>query len=117
MKSPDSVKSDKSYFSNAPSVPKTSYEAEPLIDQEALGRSLECREMLDLRAAQVEERNRFLEYQSSLITTVRAERDKAQAEKSETFKRKFAEQEEKVSLINRRFLDHADIRRLERQGC
>lgn len=91
-----SMKSGKSYFSNEVPTQNGSYSVEPFIDQEALSRSMECKEMLRIRTQQLEEKRRFLDYQTNLVSQVLAKRDKLKEEKRKWYETRLAEQEEKV---------------------
>ena len=81
LKSSASIMSEKSSWSNAASANKPSYEQPPFVDSEALQRGLECKEMLELRMNQVREKDRFLAFQQSLISQIRAVRDEIKADK------------------------------------
>jgi hypothetical protein len=82
MKSPRSAKSSKSSWSSPVSAAKSSYESAPSVDQEALKRSLECTELLDLLEVHGEERARFLEFEQCLLTGLRAQREAAKQDKA-----------------------------------
>jgi hypothetical protein len=65
---------------------------------EALKRSMECQKLLDLRIVQLEQKARFLEFQSSLFAQLRSQRDVLKAQKKAEHDLKLAEQAAKVSL-------------------
>lgn len=69
---------------------------EPQIDEEALQRSLNSDELSRIRTTQIEEKRRFLEYQTRLIKELLEDRDKVKAEKRQRHVKIVAEQEEKV---------------------
>lgn len=95
-KSITSMKSGKSYFPDSV-VPMTTFRSEPLVDQEALQRTMESKDLLRLRQQQVEEKRRFLEYQAQLIRQVMERRDWLKIEKEDLHRRLIQEQEERVS--------------------
>ena len=97
LKSPGSIKSSKSSWSNAVSATKSSYEQPSVSDPEAVRRGLECKEMLDLRTVQLQERERFIEFQQTLITQLRATRDAIISEKREQHQSIIDERHAKVS--------------------
>lgn len=101
MKSPLSVKSSKSSWSRPLSPPKLSYEQAPLVDEEALKRSMECKTMLTVRMAQLDEKSRFLEFQVFLMSQLRAEREKVKAQRRVEHEQILAAQAEKVSSPQR----------------
>lgn len=90
------MKSGQSYFPESV-VPIPTFRSEPLIDQEALQRTMESKDLLRLRQQQVEEKRRFLEYQAQLIRQVMERRDWLKIEKEELHRRLIQEQEERVS--------------------
>lgn len=97
LKSPVSLKSSKSSWSQPMSAAKSSYEHQRLVDPEAIKRSLECKEMLDLQMTQLDEKGRFLRYQASLISEIRAQCNEIKARKRTDWDRVIAEQFDKVS--------------------
>jgi hypothetical protein len=66
------------------------------MDVESLKRSMECKELLELRMAQLEEKARFLEFQSSLLSQLRSQRDALISLKKAEHLRILAEQTAKV---------------------
>jgi hypothetical protein len=97
LKSPVSLKSSKSSWSQPMSAAKSSYEQQHLPDPEAIKRSLECKEMLNLQMAQLDEKARFLRYQASIISEITAQCSKVKARKRTDWDRVIAEQFDKVS--------------------
>lgn len=73
IRSPISLKSSKSSWSASPSVTKKSFEQLLPIDPEALQRTMESKELLDLRSTQLKERDRFLQYQRDVLAQLRSE--------------------------------------------
>lgn len=76
---------------------KQIYDSIPLVDEQALQRSLDCEEIVFTRTQQLEEKRRFLEYQTNLIKDLLAERDRRKAEAHKEHQRRLVEQEERVS--------------------
>lgn len=99
-----SMESEMSYFSNEVPTQNGSYAAETFVDQEALSRSMECKEMLKVRTQQLEEKRRFLEYQTILVSQLLARRDKLKEEKRQWYNTRISEQEEKVCGDNTCYL-------------
>lgn len=95
-----SIESNDSYSSHESPVAVQSFEPERLIDEQALQRSLECDQIIRIRTQQLEEKRRFLEYQTRMIKQLLDERDKMKAEEREKHQKRIAEQEEKVCLPN-----------------
>jgi hypothetical protein len=75
MKSPVSIKSSKSSWSNPLSAAKSSYESAPSTDQEAIKRSAECQQLIDLQKEHGEELSRFFEFEQHLLNELRSQRD------------------------------------------
>jgi hypothetical protein len=73
VRSPASVKSSKSSWSAPPSATKQSFEHAMPVDPEALQRTMESKELLALRSKQVEERDRFLQYQRAALAQLRSQ--------------------------------------------
>jgi len=96
MGSPLSAKSSKSSWSQPLSLAKPSSESPPFVDIEALQRSMGCKELLNLRMAQLDEKARFLEFQASLMAHLRSERDLLKAQKKTLHGTAIAEQRAKV---------------------
>ena len=95
-RSPASVRSFKSAWSNQVIVPKISYESEQ--DSTALKRSLENREISDLQKAQQAERNRFSDYRDQLLEQLRQERDDAKGKRKIVHDATIAEKRRMVSF-------------------
>lgn len=73
VRSPTSIKSSKSSWSAPPSATKQSFEQSLPVDPEALQRTMESKELLDLRSLQIEERDRFLRYQRDVLDKLRSQ--------------------------------------------
>lgn len=101
----ESIKSGSSYGSGDLPVQKSTYEQQPLIDEEALVRTMECKEMMRIRAQQLEEKRRFLEYQTNLISQLMTQRDQMREEKQKWYRKLIVEQEEKVCEYSIMILD------------
>jgi hypothetical protein len=72
LKSPASIKSSKSSWSNSPSTTRTHYEDPlPPEDKDAIKRTRECKELVSLHNRQVEERIRFAEFHKRAIAHLR----------------------------------------------
>ena len=72
LKSPGSIKSSKSSWSNPPSATRIHYDDLLQLDEkDATKRTRECRELLNLRTKQREERSRFVEFQKRSIAQLR----------------------------------------------
>lgn len=97
LKSPLSLKSSKSSWSQPMSGAKSSYEHQQVPDPEAMKRSMECKEMLNLQMAQLDQKARFLRYQVGLISDLREQCDRAKASRRTDWDRLIAEQFDKVS--------------------
>lgn len=79
LKSPASIKSSKSSWSNPPSATRTHYEDPlPSEDKDAIKRTRECKELVNVHARQMEERSRFTDFQKRCIAQLRLQH---QAEK------------------------------------
>lgn len=98
LKSPVSLKSSKSSWSQPMSAAKSSYEHQHLPDPEAIKRSLGCKEMLNLQMAQLDEKARFLRYQANIISEIRAQCNEVKARKRTDWDRVIAEKFDKVSF-------------------
>jgi len=96
LKGPASIKSSKSSQSSPPVATKSNYEQPTSVDNEAFKRSMDCKDMLDLHARQVEEKNRFLEYQRAVLTHLRAQHQSAKMQKIAAQQQIVAEATEKV---------------------
>ena len=77
---------------------KEPFETEPLIDEQALQRSMECQQIINMRTRQLEEKRRFLEYQTRLVKQLLEERDRQKARKREQNERPIAELKSKVCV-------------------
>jgi hypothetical protein len=99
MKCPGSVKSSKSSWSSPVSVAKSSYESAPSVDQEALRRSMECSELLNLQILQMAERSRFLNFEQYLLDELRTRRDSIKDEKIRGHRNVLDERQTKVSHL------------------
>ena len=72
LKSPASIKSSKSSWSNPPSATRTNYEDPlPPEDKDAFKRTRECKELVSLHSKQTEERLRFVDFQRRSISQLR----------------------------------------------
>lgn len=99
LKSEASIDSGDSYSpQDVPTHKDLVFEPQPRIDEEALQRSMESEELQQIRSVQIEEKRRFLEYQTRLIRELLGERDKLKLEKKQRHQKIVAEQEEKVCL-------------------
>jgi hypothetical protein len=100
IKNPLSIKSSMSSWS--PTLPdcKPSYDEQPLVDEDALRRSMECQRMMNLRMAQLEEKARFLEFQTTLISQLRTQKEDAKALRQVEHERILSEQSTKVSTLD-----------------
>lgn len=74
-RSPSSIKSTRPSWSPTAFETKTSHHHAPLVDMDALKRSMECKDLLDLQMAQMAERARFLEFQASFLSHLKSQRD------------------------------------------
>jgi len=70
---------------------------------------MECKELLDVRMEQLEERARFLEFQTSLLSQLRSERDRLKAQKKAEHERNLGEQ----IMKNERAVEDLEARQLE----
>ncbi|KIW88703.1 uncharacterized protein Z519_10749 [Cladophialophora bantiana CBS 173.52] len=111
MQSPLSVKSSKSSWSQPLSAAKSSCESQPFVEMEALQRSMGCKELLNLRMAQLDEKARFLEFQASLMLQLKSERDSLKAHKKTTHGKVIAEQRSKMD----RTVEDLEARQLEEE--
>lgn len=85
------------------------FRPEPLVDNESLQRSLQCEQLLRLRTQQLEEKRRFLEYQTGLIRKLFDERDRQRTMKMEAHSKRVMEQEER----NEKAVEDLESRQLE----
>lgn len=91
-----SIRSRVSFSSHDQLVTKEPFGTEASINEQALQRSMECQQLLSMRTRQVDEKRRFLEYQTRLIKQHLDERDMRKAEKKEKYARQITELEAKV---------------------
>ncbi|KIX06168.1 uncharacterized protein Z518_04142 [Rhinocladiella mackenziei CBS 650.93] len=111
MKSPSSIKSSKSSWSQPLSASKSSWDQPAPADPDALRRSMECKDLLNLRMAQLEEKARFLEFQASLIDQLRSQRDNIKTQRATEHEKTVAEQRQK----NDRAVEDLEARQLEEE--
>ncbi|OAP57504.1 hypothetical protein AYL99_08242 [Fonsecaea erecta] len=111
MRSPMSVKSSQSLWSQPLSMAKSSSESASFVDIEALQRSMGCMELLNLRMAQLDEKSRFLEFQASLMAHLRSERDSLKAQWKTLQETAIAEQRAKID----RTVEDLEARQLEEE--
>ncbi|KEF58025.1 uncharacterized protein A1O9_05948 [Exophiala aquamarina CBS 119918] len=93
------------------SCAKSSYEHQHLPDPEAMKRSLECKEMLNLQTAQLDQKARFLRYQAALISDLREQCDRAKARTRTDWDRLIAERFDKKE----RAVEELEARQLEEE--
>lgn len=91
-----SIQSIDSLSSRDSPVIKENLDNDVLIDEQALQRTMQCEEMMRLRTQQLDEKRRFLEYQTKLISELFAERDEQKRKKREVHRKEITEQEEQV---------------------
>lgn len=72
VRSPVSVKSSQSSWSAPPSAAKQSFEQTAPVDQDAIQRTMDSKELLDLRLIQTEERDRFVQYRRDALAQLRS---------------------------------------------
>lgn len=95
---PASIKSSReSYVSQNAPAEKASLDHLALVSEEALQRSLECEQIILIRTQQLEEKRRFLEYQTKLVKSLLEEREKRKDELRQKHEQRRREQEEKAS--------------------
>ncbi|KIW78159.1 hypothetical protein Z517_07992 [Fonsecaea pedrosoi CBS 271.37] len=111
MRSPMSVKSSQSLWSQPLFMAQSSCEPPTLEDTEALERSMGCKELLNLRMTQLDEKGRFLEFQASLMAHLRSERDLLRAQKKTSHANAIAEQRAKIE----RAVEDLEARQLEEE--
>ena len=93
-----SIKSRNSFSSHESGPMKEPFETEPLVDELALRRSMECPQILNVRTRQLEEKRKFLEYQTRLVKQLLEERDRQKAGKREQNGRQITELKSKVCI-------------------
>jgi hypothetical protein len=96
IRSPGSIKSNKSSWSQPVSASKDVPEYKKPVDADAVKRSMECEELSNLRAIQQDQRLRFLQFQISLISNLRAQQELAKNQRRLEQDKRIAEQIEKV---------------------
>lgn len=79
------------------------------VNEVQLEKSLECEQLLSIRTQQLEEKRRFLEYQTRLVRELLEERDKVKAEKRAGYQKRSSEQEEQ----NEKAVEELEARQLE----
>ena len=97
FRSPASGKSSRDSWARPAFAATTERIPPALVDMDALKRSMECKELLDLRLRQVEEKARFLEFQTSQFSHLRSQRDTLKEQKKSEHERILTEQTTKVS--------------------
>ncbi|KAK5938608.1 hypothetical protein PMZ80_008798 [Knufia obscura] len=104
-----SIKSGRSSASHDSPSTKDIFETEALVDEQARQRSMECQQLLDIRARQLDEKRRFLEYQTRLVKQLLDERDGQKAGKREKHAQQIADLEAK----NEKAVEALEARQLE----
>ena len=99
VRSPGSIKSSKSSWSVPPSATKPSFEQAMAIDAEALQRTMESKELLGLRSSQIEERDRFIQYQRSALAQLRSQHITAKSNIIKEHRRVIDEATERVRYM------------------
>ncbi|KAK5063212.1 hypothetical protein LTR84_005289 [Exophiala bonariae] len=95
LKSPVSIKSTQSSWSHPLSATKSSYDHQDLYDSDAIERSRNCKAMLMLRTIQLEEKERFLQFQSGVISDSKVQCDRIKAQKRKDWDKIMTDQIEK----------------------
>jgi hypothetical protein len=116
LKSPASIESSKSSWSNSPSAARAQYEDPlPPEDKDAIKRTRECKELVSLHSRQVEERSRFAEFHKSAIAQLRLQH---QAEKLQLIDLQRELVAEALDKVRTRIRHHQFMLRLqpEREG-
>ncbi|KAK5309022.1 hypothetical protein LTR70_010667 [Exophiala xenobiotica] len=104
-----SIESGHSYSSHDTPPTKGSFDAGMVMDRQALHRSMECQQLLSIRTRQLEEKRRFLEYQTILIKQLLVERDMQKSAKREKYIKQIAELETK----SEKAVEELEARQLE----
>ena len=99
VRSPASVKSSKSSWSVPPSATKPSFEQAMAVDPEVLQRTMDTKELLDLRSKQMEERDRFIRFQRSALAQLRSQHIAAKSNIIKEHRQIIEEATEKVSSM------------------
>lgn len=92
-----SIRSGNSDFSHESPLSREIPEAEVLASDTSLQRSLECEQLMSINLQQLEEKRRFLEYQTSLMKELLEEKHQCKESKRAAQNRLKADQEEVVS--------------------
>ncbi|KAK6365357.1 hypothetical protein LTS17_011329 [Exophiala oligosperma] len=111
MKNPLSIKSSKSSWSPILPARKPSYDESTPVDEDALKRSMECRHLMNLQMTQLEEKVRFLEYQTTLISQLRTRKEDAKRQRQVEYEKILAEQ----STKNEQIVEALEARQLEEE--
>lgn len=98
-RSPLSIKSSQNSWSHTAFDTKTNHHHTPLVDMDALKRSMECKDLLDLQMAQLAERARFLEFQTSFLSQLKTQRDILKEQKKLEHEKTIAKQTAQVRRI------------------
>lgn len=93
-----SIESVDSHSSRDSPVIKESFDTDVLVDEQALHRTMRCEQMMRVRTQQLDEKRRFLEYQTKLISDLLSKREEEKTRKREIHHKQITEQEEKVNL-------------------
>ena len=96
MRGPLSIKSGKSSWSQPLSATKLDYESSAPVDEEAVTRSMESKDLLNLRMGQLQAKARFLEFQASLISQLAARKEQKKSQKRIEHDKIIADQIHKV---------------------
>lgn len=96
IRSPASIKSSKSSWSAPPSAIKQSFEQSRPVDPEALQRSKDSKELSDLNSMQLEERDRFLQYQRDVLIKLRTQHTALRSQVVKEFREAVEEATQKV---------------------
>ncbi len=100
VKSPDSIKSNKSSWSSPPTATRIHYEELPAAeDKEAMKRTRECQEMTNLHMRQIEERLRFAEFQRRCIAQLRLQHQTQMLHLRDIHQQLVEDTAEKVGLL------------------
>ncbi|KIW15278.1 hypothetical protein PV08_05323 [Exophiala spinifera] len=111
MRNPLSIRSSKSSWSPTLPTSKHSYDEPPPIDQDALKRSMESQQLMGLRMTQLEEKVRFLEFQTTLISQLRTQKEHVKKQRQVEHERILSEQ----STKNEEAVEALEARQLEEE--
>jgi len=100
-----SIKSGDSGSSHDTPTTQETFATGMVMDPQALYRSMECQQLLSIRTRQLEEKRRFLEYQTRLIKQLLVERDMQKSAKREAYIKQIAELQTKVCTSGNRHLE------------